>query len=105
MSYVVVRRRNEIGIRVALGATRGNIYRLIAKDTTIMVAAGLLLGVIALLLLSRYAQSLLFDLKATDPLTLLFAAALLAITAAVATLLPARRAARLEPISALREVT
>jgi ABC-type lipoprotein release transport system permease subunit len=60
-------------------------------------------GVIASLLLSRYAESLLFELKARDPLILILAGALLAGTAAIATLLPARRAARLEPITALRE--
>jgi putative ABC transport system permease protein len=102
MSYLVARRRNEIGIRFALGATRSNVYRLIAKDATIMVGAGLSLGVIASLLLSRYAESLLFELKASDPLTLILAGALLAITAAIATLLPARRAAKVEPLAALR---
>ncbi len=103
MSYIVVRRRSEIGIRLALGASRSNVYRLIAKDAAIMVSAGLVLGVIASLLLSRYAESLLFELKARDPLTLILAGALLAVTAAIATLLPARRAAHLEPIEALRE--
>jgi hypothetical protein len=97
VSYIVVRRRNEIGVRLALGATRTNVYRLIAKDAMIMVAAGLSL------FLSRYAESLLFELKARDPLTLILAGALLAITAAIATFLPARRAAQLEPITALRE--
>jgi putative ABC transport system permease protein len=103
MSYIVVRRRNEIGVRVALGATRGNVYRLIAWDATMMVAAGLSVGVVASLLLSRYAESLLFELTARDPLILILAAALLAITAIIATLIPARRAARLEPVTALRE--
>ena len=68
-----------------------------------MVAAGLLVGIVTSLFLSRYAESLLFDLKAKDPFILLLAGTLLAVTAAIATLLPARRAARLEPISALRE--
>ena len=103
MSYIVARRRNEIGVRIALGATRSNVYRLIAKDAAIMVAAGLSLGVTASLFLSRYAESLLFGLKARDPLTLILAGALLAITAAMATLLPARRAAQLELTTALRE--
>jgi ABC-type antimicrobial peptide transport system permease subunit len=103
MSYIVVRRKNEIGIRFALGATRSNVYRLIAKDATIMVIAGLSLGVIASLSLSRYAESLLFDLKARDPLTLILAVVLLAITALIATLVPARRAARLELVTALRD--
>ncbi|HEY3936770.1 MAG TPA: ABC transporter permease [Bryobacteraceae bacterium] len=103
MSYIVARRRNEIGVRFALGASRSNVYRLIARDAAMMVAAGLLLGVAASLLLSRYAESLLFELKARDPVSLILAGTLLAITAAIATLLPAARAARLEPITALRE--
>ncbi|HEX6546414.1 MAG TPA: ABC transporter permease [Bryobacteraceae bacterium] len=103
MSYIVVRRRNEIGIRMALGATRSNVYRLIATDAAIMVGTGLFAGVVAALLLSRYAESMLFDLKARDPLTLILAVALLAATAVCATYLPARRAARLEPVVALRE--
>jgi putative ABC transport system permease protein len=103
MSYMVARRRNEIGVRIALGATRSSVYRLIAKDAATMVAAGLSLGVTASLFLSRYAESLLFELKARDPLTLILAGALLAITAAIATLLPARRAAQVELITALRE--
>jgi predicted permease len=103
MSYIVVRRRNEIGIRVALGATRSNVYRLIATDAAVMVGTGLFAGVLGSLFLSRYAESLLYGLKARDPLTLVLAGLLLALTAALATFLPARRAARLEPIAALRE--
>lgn len=103
MSYLVARRRNEIGIRFALGATRGNVYALVARDASIMVASGLLVGIVAAMLLSRYAESLLFGLKGRDPLTLILAVLLLAFTAALAGLLPARRAARLEPVAALRE--
>lgn len=103
MSYIVVRRRNEIGVRFALGATRSNVYGLVAKDAAVMVVAGLSIGVAASLLLARYAESLMFGLKATDPITLIAAGALLATTAALATLLPARRAGRLEPVTALRE--
>jgi predicted permease len=103
MSYLVVRRRNEIGLRMALGATQGNVYRLIAKDATIMVTVGLVLGVAACLYLAQYAESMLFELKAKDPFTLVVAALMLAATAMVATMIPARRAARLEPTAALRE--
>lgn len=69
MSYLVVRRRSEIGLRMALGATQGNVYRLIAKDATVMVAMGLALGVGASLSLAKYAESMLFGLKAKDPLS------------------------------------
>ncbi len=103
MSYLVVRRRSEIGLRMALGASQGNVYGLIAKDATIMVAVGLAVGVGASLYLAQFAESLLFELKAKDPLTLILAGFVLATTAAVATLIPARRAARLEPTVALRE--
>lgn len=103
ISYMVARRRTEIGIRVALGATRSNVYTLVARDAAIMVAAGLLAGFAAALVLSRYAESLLFELKARDPLTLILAGSLLTLTAGIATMLPARRAARLEPTAALRE--
>ncbi len=103
MSYMVARRRNEIGVRFALGATRSNVYQLIARDAASMVAIGLVVGITASLFLSRYAESLLFELKGRDPMTLVLAGALLALTAAVATLFPARRAARVQPMTALRE--
>jgi predicted permease len=103
MSYLVVRRRSEIGLRMALGATQGNVYRLIAKDATIMVAVGLLIGLGTSLYLAKYAESMLYELKARDPFALVSAALVLASTAFVATLIPAHRAARLEPTAALRE--
>ena len=100
---MVARRRNEIGVRLALGATQGNVYALILKDAGTMLAVGLILGVGGSLALSRYAESLLYGLKGNDPLTLVLAAALLTATALGATLIPARQAARLEPTMALRE--
>jgi putative ABC transport system permease protein len=102
MSYIVARRSSEIGIRLALGATRRSVYSLVAKDAATMIAAGLILGLIASLCLSRYAQSLLFGLKPTDPLTLLLAGGLLVGTGIVATLTPAVRASRLDPTLAFR---
>jgi putative ABC transport system permease protein len=102
MSYIVARRHGEIGIRLALGATSGSVYQLIARHATVMVITGLLIGVIASLSLSHFAESLLFDIKPTDPLTLLLAAGLLMATAILATLIPAARATKLDPIIALR---
>lgn len=103
MSYSVTRRRNEIGIRMALGAGRAEVFTLILRDATAMLAIGLAIGLGGSLLLSRYAESLLFELKGNDPVTLALAIALLSLTALGATALPARRAAHLEPITALRE--
>ncbi len=102
MSYIVARRRNEIGIRFALGATPSTVYRLVAKDAGVLVALGLTIGIAASLFLARYAESLLYELKGRDPLSLLAAASLLSLTGALATFIPARRAARTEPLSALR---
>jgi predicted permease len=102
MSYVIVRRRNEVGIRLALGATRGSVYRLIALDAGAMLLAGLAIGIAAYLSLSHYAESLLFGLKPTDPLTLILASGVLITTGIIATLTPAIRAARLDPMTALR---
>jgi predicted permease len=102
MSYVIARRRNEVGIRLALGATRGSVYRLIALDAGAMLLAGLAIGAAAYLYLAHYAESLLFGLKPTDPLTLVLASGVLVATGIIATLTPAIRAARLDPMTALR---
>jgi predicted permease len=102
-SYMVARRRNEMGLRIALGASRSRVYALVAKDSCLMVGAGLVIGLTASWFLGKYAESLLYKLKAKDPVTLVLAAGLLVATAAVATLVPARRAAHADPMSALRE--
>jgi putative ABC transport system permease protein len=103
MSYLVVRRTNEIGIRLALGAGRGNILALIMREAAILLAIGLAAGTVAALVTVPVAGSLLFGLKPYDPTMLVLAAALLAAVTAAASYLPARRAARLEPMSALRQ--
>ncbi|MBV9264542.1 MAG: ABC transporter permease [Acidobacteriaceae bacterium] len=102
-SYIVARRRNEIGVRVALGATRARVYGLVAKDVSIMLATGLLVGVMVSLLLSHYAKSVFYHLKSDDPLILTLATGLLVATGSIAALFPARRAANLDALSALRE--
>lgn len=103
IAHMVARRRGEIVVRLALGATKRNVYILILKDAGMILVIGLILGVGGSFALSRYAESLLYGLKGSDPLTLMLAAALLAITAIGATLIPARQAARLEPTIVLRE--
>jgi len=103
VSYSVARRRNEIGIRMALGADRRQVVRMVMREAGMLLAVGLAVGAISALALARSAQSLLFGLPPHDPLTLITAAAGLAAIAAVASYVPARRASQLEPTEALRE--
>ena len=103
MSYNVARRRSEIGIRMALGAQRVRVLRMIFGEVGLLVGIGLAAGIAAALAATRLVSGLLYGLKPTDPLTLLLAAALLATVAALAGYLPARRASRLDPMTALRE--
>lgn len=103
ISYTVARRTNEIGIRVALGAQRGHVISMIMREAAALLAIGLVLGSALALAASRTATSLLFGLKPNDPVTLALAVAALAAVAAAASFLPAHRAARLDPMAALRE--
>ena len=103
ISYMVARRRNEIGIRIALGARRGQVLALIFRESALLLAIGLIAGTVLALAAGRTAASLLFGLKPYDPMTLLLAMGTLAAIAAAATYLPARRAAQLDPTAALRE--
>jgi predicted permease len=102
VSYLVTRRRNELGIRIALGSTRGRIISLVMSEAGRMLLLGTLVGALISLLATRGASSILFGLKSWDPATLAFAVASLAAVAALASFLPAFRAARLDPVQALR---
>jgi putative ABC transport system permease protein len=102
MSYMVARRTNEIGIRMTLGAGRGEITRLILREAGVLLAVGLGAGLVLALAGGRAVGSALFGLKPYDPLTLAAAAALLAVVAAAASYLPARRATKVDPMTALR---
>ena len=103
MSYMVARRRNEIGVRIAMGAEWRDILALVFKEAARLVLAGLVIGLVCSFALSRFAASLLFGLKPNDVITLALACSLLAATALFATLVPARRATRLDPLVALRD--
>ena len=103
VSYSVVRRRNEIGIRMALGADRHQVVRMVMREAATLLAVGLAVGTVSALAAAQSARALLFGLTPHDPLTLVTAAAALAAVAALASYLPARRASRLEPTEALRE--
>jgi len=102
MSYGVARRTNEIGIRMALGAQGRSVLWLVLREALVLVGIGLFVGVLASLAVTRTASSLLYELKPNDPLTIIGATLLLAAVAIVAGYLPARRAARVDPLVALR---
>jgi putative ABC transport system permease protein len=102
MSYAIGQRAREIGIRIALGAQRREIIGLILKDGMKPSVVGIGAGLAAALLLSRFLEKLLFEVKARDPLVFAASALLLGIVAVLSIYLPARRAARLDPIVALR---
>ena len=102
MSHGVARRTNEIGIRMALGARGGNIAWMILRETLYLVLAGLLIGVPAALLGARLISTQLFGMSPTDPISLIAAAAILTLVALLAGYLPARRASRVNPLTALR---
>jgi predicted permease len=103
MSYTVARRRGEIGIRLALGARRAQVIRMVMREATVLLAIGLPSGAVLALLGGRSAGSLLFGLNPYDPPTLIAAVLLLAAIAVAASLIPARRAALLDPVAALRD--
>jgi predicted permease len=103
MSYIVARRRTEIGIRMALGAEPRAVVRLITREAGLLVGIGLIAGGGLAILAARSAQTMLFELQPSDPTTLALAILGLGAVAALASWLPARRAARLDPTQALRQ--
>jgi putative ABC transport system permease protein len=102
MSYLVLRRTNEIGIRMTLGADKRKIFSLIMRETGILLGAGLAVGLGMSLPAGRTASSLLFGLRPYDPVTLVAAVGLLAAVGGMASFLPARRATKVDPMLALR---
>jgi putative ABC transport system permease protein len=103
MSYNVARRRNEIGIRMALGAEQARVLRMVLGEVAILIGIGLAIGLGAAIGTTRFVESFLYGMKPNDPRTLILAAGVLALVAALAGFLPARRASRLDPMTALRE--
>jgi putative ABC transport system permease protein len=102
MAYTVTRRIREIGIRIALGATQGRVAWLILREVALLAGAGLLVGAPLAFALGRAAESLLFGVKAGDPLVFAAAGSLLALVTLFGGYLPARRAAKVDPMVALR---
>jgi predicted permease len=102
MAYSVARRTNEIGIRMALGAQPRQVRGMILRESTWLVVAGIVVGVVAALLLTRLVNSMLYGIQPYDPLTLFAGVLLLLFVALAASWIPARRAARVQPMEALR---
>ncbi len=102
MAYVVTERTHELGVRMAIGAKPGDVLRLVLSGGMRLALAGLLAGLAASLAASRLLASQLFGVTPADPVTFVGVAALLGTTAVLACAVPARRAARVDPIVALR---
>jgi len=102
MSYVVTRRTNEIGIRMALGAGRSNMLWMVLREILMLVSIGVVIGVPVTLACDRLVSNMLFGLRPTDPVTLASATVIFLIVATIASYLPARRASLVDPMVALR---
>jgi putative ABC transport system permease protein len=102
VAFSVTRRTQEIGVRMALGALRGDVLRLVLGEGARLAVAGVGIGIAASIAVTRVMSSLLFGVSATDPITFVGVAVLLAVVALLASYIPARRAMRLDPNSALR---
>jgi predicted permease len=103
IAYVVGQRRSEIGIRIALGAQLGAVTRLVVGQSLAIVVAGVALGIVCALAGTRLLRSLLFDVSPSDPFVLAATALVLLIVAVLASAGPARRAAKIDPVEAMRE--
>ena len=102
MAYVVAQRTREIGVRMALGATRSSVVSMVMRSAGLLVAVGLVLGGVGAWLLSRTAEKFLFQLDAKDPRAFAVAIVSLSLAALIASAIPARRAASVDPMDALR---
>ena len=104
LAYQVTQRRREIGIRMALGAERNTIFSLVLREGAVMVGLGAALGLLGAFMLRQTLQSQLYGITATDPAVLAAVSAVLMFIAVVACLVPARKAARTDPVIALTDL-
>ncbi len=102
LAFAVTQRTQEIGIRMALGAEPRRVFGLVMQEGMLLLAVGVMGGLCGALMLTRYLRSLLYDVTATDPPTYVAVVLALSVAAALATFLPARRAASVDPMVALR---
>jgi len=104
IAYSVSQRTQEIGVRMALGARRIDVWRLMLRNGLVITAAGLAIGLIGAFALAKIVSSLLYGVSATDPLTFLLITILLAVVALAACVIPARRATLVDPVIAIRNL-
>jgi ABC-type antimicrobial peptide transport system permease subunit len=102
MAFVVARRRKELGIRLALGAQPGLLIWMVMREVLVLLAMGLAVGIPSAMILGRYVSTVLYGIKPSDPWMATSTVLLLTVVSAAAGLIPARRAARIDPILALR---
>jgi putative ABC transport system permease protein len=102
LSFAVAQRTGEIGIRMALGAERGRVLALVMRDGAVLACIGLAIGLVTAVALTRVLRTMLFEVTTTDPLTYLAMVSVLALAVAAASWIPARRAAKVDPVIALR---
>jgi len=103
MSYTVARRTGEIGIRMALGAAKGDITQMVLRDVLILMIGGLGVGLPAALACTRLIQNQLYGLSLADPVSIAVGSGVMVVVAGLAGYLPARRASRIDPMAALRQ--
>jgi ABC-type antimicrobial peptide transport system permease subunit len=103
MTYAVTRRTAEIGLRVALGAQRGNVVGMVLRDAMTVVAAGVVVGIPSALAAAKLLQAQLYGVSAGDPVAITVAVAVMGASAAAAALIPALRASRVAPLLSLRQ--
>ncbi len=103
LAYSITLRRREIGIRLAIGADPAAVTRMILRNALVIAGAGILIGLAAAFALTRFMEKLIFGISASDPVTFAVVTLLLAAIALLAGYVPARRAAKIDPLEALRQ--